>query len=145
MCHPWRMSFALVQRRQPSQKLALVWASCQYTWSTLAGSGQNVRSGSTISRASQVLSFVPHCRNMIRSCSRRRIRCVTRSPKQHPTRNPLINNRIVWQSLLFSSNLLSIHGGSYVPRSSFSSTRSTYSRRNSLGYPQCLSLPLPLF
>ena len=134
MFHPRRTSFVLVQRRRPSQRPALLWASYQYIWSTLAGNGQSVRSGYTISRASQVSSSVRHCQNTIRSCSRRRTRCVTRSPKSRPTENPLIMSRIAWQSLLFCSNLSSIHGGSYAPRSFFSSIRLTCSRQSSLRY-----------
>jgi hypothetical protein len=77
------MFFAHVQRQSLSQRHASLWASYQYTWSTLAGSGRSVKSGYTILRASQVSYFVRRCRSMIRSCSRRRTRYVTRSLKPH--------------------------------------------------------------
>src|SRR6266852_2713322 len=51
-------------------------------------------------------------------------------------------NRIAWQSHLFSSNLSSIHGGSCVPRSFFSSIKSTYLRPI---FPRYSHSPCPPF
>ena len=104
MFHPRKMSSVLVQRRRPLWRLALVWASYQYTWSMSAGNGQNVRSGYTISRASQVSSSVPHCRNMIRSCSRKRIRCVTTITRVISYQEPMNEqNRMAESLVLFES------------------------------------------
>ncbi len=105
MFHPRKMSSVLVQRRRPLWRLALVWASYQYTWSTLAGNGQNVRSGYTISRALQVSSSVPHYLNMIRSFSRKRTRCVTKITRITSYRLSSMNeqNRMAESLVLFES------------------------------------------
>jgi hypothetical protein len=104
MFHPRKMSSALVQRRRPSWRRALVWASCQFTWLTLAGNGQNVRSGYTISRALQVSSSVLHCQNMIRFCSRKRTRCVTRITRVTSCQSFMnAQNRMAESLVLFES------------------------------------------
>ena len=106
MYRPRRTSFEHAQRRWLSQRHVSLWASYQYTWSTLAGSGQSVKSGYTISRASPVSYSAQHCQNMTRSCSKRRTRCVTRSPKGTPCpklTNLSSQNRMAESLVLFES------------------------------------------